>query len=126
MLNYLIRRLLIGVVTLLVITCLVYALIRHMPGTPLTLDLATQSLDQEISESEMERLERQYHLDKPWYVGYWLWVGSAVQGDLGRSIKFKKPVSKETKARSRRRSRSRSATARGQCSALVLLRQATR
>ena len=57
-------------------------------------NIASFAGNKEISESEMKRLERQYHLDKPWYVGYWLWVGSAVQGDLGRSIKFKKPVSK--------------------------------
>ena len=93
MLNYLIRRLIFGVATLLVITCAVYALIRHMPGTPLTLDLAEMSLDQQISPSEMKRLERQYHLDRPWYVGYWLWLGNLGRGELGRSIKEKKPVS---------------------------------
>ena len=36
MTTYLIRRLLFGIVTLLVITCFVYALARNMPGTPLT------------------------------------------------------------------------------------------
>jgi peptide/nickel transport system permease protein len=93
MLNYLIRRIFFGLATLLVITFAVYALIRHMPGTPLTLDLAEMSLDQQISPSEMKRLERQYHLDRPWYVGYWLWLGNLGQGELGRSIKEKKPVS---------------------------------
>ena len=37
MLNYLVRRLLLGTFTLLLISFLVYALIRNMPGTPLTL-----------------------------------------------------------------------------------------
>lgn len=92
MFHYLIRRILFGFGTLLVITCAVYALIRHMPGTPLTLDLAEMSLDQQISSSEMKRLERQYHLDQPWYTGYWLWAGNLFRGDLGRSIKEKKPV----------------------------------
>lgn len=93
MLHYLIRRILFGLATLLVITCAVYALVRHMPGTPLTLDLAEMSLDQQISGSEMKRLQQQYHLDRPWYVGYWLWLGNLSHGDLGRSIKEKKPVS---------------------------------
>ena len=66
MVNYLIRRLLFGLATLLVITCAVYALVRHMPGTPLTLDMAEMSLDQQMSPSELRRLERQYHLDRPW------------------------------------------------------------
>ena len=44
MINYLIRRCLIAVITLLLITFLVYALIRNMPGTPLTLDQAVRNL----------------------------------------------------------------------------------
>ncbi|QDU87137.1 hypothetical protein Pla175_04930 [Pirellulimonas nuda] len=38
MLNYLIRRIAIALMTLLLVTFVVYALIRHIPGTPLTSD----------------------------------------------------------------------------------------
>ena len=37
MINYIIRRLLLGALTLVLITFLIYALIRNIPGTPLTL-----------------------------------------------------------------------------------------
>jgi len=40
MISYLIRRLALASLTLLLITFVVYALIRHMPGTPLTADPA--------------------------------------------------------------------------------------
>lgn len=93
MLTYLIRRLGIAVLTLWLVTFVVYGLIRHMPGTPLTTDPALMDPSKQISEAEIERLEKLYGLDKPWYVGYWKWFGNAVQLDFGKSIpKNNKPV----------------------------------
>lgn len=93
MLNYLIRRLGVALLTLWLVTFVVYALIRHIPGTPLTTDPAMMDPTKMPSPEEIARLERQYGLDKPWYVGYWAWFGKAVHGDLGTSIpKNNKPV----------------------------------
>jgi peptide/nickel transport system permease protein len=86
MLNYLIRRLLVSVVTLILITFLIYALIRHMPGTPLTVDPAMMDPSKQLDEAEIARLERLYGLDKPWYEAYFVWLTNVVQLDLGRSI----------------------------------------
>lgn len=93
MLNYLIRRLGIAVLTLWLVTFVVYGLIRHMPGTPLTTDPAMMDPTKQISPEELARLEKQYGLDKPWYVAYWHWMGNVVQLDFGKSIpKNNKPV----------------------------------
>jgi peptide/nickel transport system permease protein len=86
MINYVIRRLALAVLTLVLISFIVYALIRNMPGTPLTLDQANMDPTKEISPEERSRLERQYGLDLPWYEAYFVWLGNVVQGDLGRSI----------------------------------------
>ena len=86
MLQYLIRRVGIGVLTLLLITLVVYALIRHMPGTPLTTDPAMMDPSKQISEEEIARLERLYGLDKPWYEAYFVWLRNLLRLDLGRSI----------------------------------------
>ncbi len=86
MLNYLIRRLAIAVLTLLLVTFVVYALIRHIPGTPLTTDPRMMDASKQISPAELERLNRLYGLDKPWYQAYWVWLGNTVRGDLGKSI----------------------------------------
>lgn len=94
MLTYLVRRLLLGAITLVLITFIVFALIRHMPGTPLTMDLSVQRLDQKISEADLKRLERIYGLDKPWYIAYFQWAGNVVQGDFGRSFYYKRAVTK--------------------------------
>ena len=86
MVSYLIRRLALAVLTLLLITFVVYALIRHMPGTPLTADPAMMDPSKQISAEEIERLNKLYGLDKPWYLAYFYWAKNVVQLDLGRSI----------------------------------------
>lgn len=94
MLTYLIRRSLIGVITLLMITFVVYGLIRKMPGTPLTIDTAESDPSKRISKEDMKRLERIYGLDKPWYQAYFIWLKNTCRGDLGRSFSEKKPVAR--------------------------------
>jgi peptide/nickel transport system permease protein len=86
MLNYLIRRAVLGIITLLMITMVVYVLVRNMPGTPLTLDMAMMNPRAMPSEAEIERLNRLYGLDKPIYEAYFIWLGNVVRFDFGRSI----------------------------------------
>lgn len=98
MLNYIIRRLLVGLVTLLLISFVIFALIRNMPGTPLT--IADQlSPDRKISEEDIERMKKAYGLDKPWPVAYVSWVGNLARLDLGRSFSRKQPVARLIKER---------------------------
>jgi len=92
MLTYLVRRVLIGCVTLFLISLLIYWLIRSMPGTPLTMDVAVQSADKRISEADLKRLNKIYGLDKPWYIAYFNWLDNLSFGDLGRSFAQKRPV----------------------------------
>jgi peptide/nickel transport system permease protein len=92
MTTYLIRRLLLGAVTLMVVTAIVYALIRHMPGTPLT--MAQENIDpsRKISDEDLALMNKAYGLDKPWYTAYFYWLGNLVTGDLGASFRERKPV----------------------------------
>ena len=91
MTTYLLRRLLLGILTLLVITCLVYALARNMPGDPLTAQMG-EDPSRKLNPEDVERMRRSYGLDKPWHAGYVQWLGNVVRGDLGRSITRKQPV----------------------------------
>lgn len=86
MFNYLVRRVALGLLTLLLISFVVYALIRHIPGTPLTID-PTMMNPGKMPSAEQIRLRAQlYGLDKPWYQAYFIWLGNVVRFDLGRSI----------------------------------------
>jgi len=92
MFHYLIRRSLLGFLTLLLITFVVFGLIRAMPGDPLTVQLAEVDPSRQIRPEDYERMKKAYGLDKPWYAAYAQWAGNLVQGDLGRSISRKQPV----------------------------------
>jgi len=93
MLRYLIRRSLIGLLTLTFITFIIYALIRQMPGDPATAAIAEMGLQKKLSVEDFNRVKKIYGLDKHWTVGYIDWVGRlATRGDLGRSFTHKKRV----------------------------------
>lgn len=91
MFSYLVRRAFIGVGTLVLITFVVFALIRKMPGTPLT---AAEGADPSrmMSQADLRRLEKIYGLDKPWPEAYVLWLKNLATLDLGRSISRKVSV----------------------------------
>jgi peptide/nickel transport system permease protein len=94
MLAFLVRRLLIGAVTLLLITFILYGLIRKMPGTPLTVNMAEVDPSKRLSPEDLERLNKAYGLDKPWTTAYVYWLGNVFRLDLGSSFTFKQPVLK--------------------------------
>jgi len=93
MLNYLIRRLFLAVLTLVFITFLVYGLVRAMPGGPVSNLAAEIDPSKALDEEDLEELRRYYGLDKPWYTAYWIWLGNLVQGDMSTSFLERKPVS---------------------------------
>jgi peptide/nickel transport system permease protein len=92
MVNYLVRRLLIGLITLTMITFVIFGLIRNMPGTPLTMDLAETDPSRQISKDDLERLKQIYGLDKHWSAAYFQWLGNLARLDMGRSFREKRPV----------------------------------
>jgi len=93
MLHYLVRRIGMGFLTLLFITFVVYGLVRNMPGTPLTTDPAMMDPSKQISAEEIQRLEKLYGFDKPWYQAYFIWLGNIARLDFGKSIpQNNKPV----------------------------------
>lgn len=94
MLNYFIRRSILGLVTLLLITFIVYGLIRNMPGTPLTLALGESNLERKLSKADIERLTKAYGLDKHWALAYCQWLGNVARFDLSYSIPQRKSVTK--------------------------------
>lgn len=94
MLGYLVRRVLIMIPTLLAISAIVFIIIQLPPGDYLTTMMAElQSQGEGANLEKMEFLRRQYGLDQPGYVQYVHWVLGLLQGDLGYSFEFNRPVS---------------------------------
>lgn len=90
--SYLLRRSLLAVFTLLVITFLVYGLIRNMPGNPLAIEMAEGDPSKQMSKADFELAKQAYGLDKPWHEAYVYWLGNLARFDLGKSFRYRKPV----------------------------------
>lgn len=88
MAQYLIRRLLIALAMLVVITFLVYVLIRSTPGDPTLVNFESVSPDKQPSPEALKRFREQYYLDRPIYEGYAMWLLHLLQGDLGQSMAY--------------------------------------
>lgn len=87
--QYIIRRILISFVVLFGVSIMLYTLVRLMPSD--FVDLATAN-DMHITEEHKQKLRELYGIDKGIIEGYVSWLGGALQGDLGMSLYFKKPV----------------------------------
>lgn len=99
MFSYFVRRLFIGAITLVLITFIIFGLIRNMPGTPISVNMAMIDPGKELSKADEERMKKAYGLDKPWYQAYGIWVGNVFKLDFGRSISRKQPVARLIKER---------------------------
>src|SRR6187549_2908250 len=86
MFQYFARRFLLALLTLLLITFVVYGLIRVMPGDPVLMKLASASPDKPIRVAEVEKIRETFGLNLPWYTAYWHWLGNLLRGNLGDSI----------------------------------------
>ncbi len=121
MISYFIRRLLLVPLTFLIITLMVYTIIRKAPGGPIErarLQLlssqgqeggggtaaATSGEEGDLPPEAIKELQEYYKLDRSIPVGYLIWLGlwpdaqkgdrfsGILQGDFGKSYKYSKPV----------------------------------
>jgi peptide/nickel transport system permease protein len=85
--RYVARRLLAFLVTLFLVSLLVFVVVRVLPGDPAMLIMGT-----EASPEAAAALRRAMGLDRPLAVQYVEWLRGAAHGDLGRSIQYDVPV----------------------------------
>ena len=87
---FLTRRLLLLVPTLLGVTLATFLMLHLTPGDPVTI-----MLGEFASASDVARLRAELGLDRPIVVQYLKFLGRAVRGDLGSSIRSRRPVQEE-------------------------------
>src|SRR5262244_637766 len=85
--TYILRRLLQIVPTVLMITLVVFVMMRSVPGDPVVVLLGDA-----YTEENAVRVRQEYALDKPVLVQYGIWLGKLVRGDWGASILSGRPV----------------------------------
>jgi peptide/nickel transport system permease protein len=87
MLAYLVRRVAIIVPTLVFVSVLIFGLQQLLPGDP-----AVVLAGEERDPSVVAHLRESLHLDEPLPVRYGYWIAGVLHGDLGESLRMKKPV----------------------------------
>lgn len=93
MFKYLLKRLVLGIITLLVILVISYVLLRLAPGDPtkssmLSMDSSVGTVNSQKSELAINNsIRKELNLDKPILVGFFIWFKNVtVHGDFGRSV----------------------------------------
>lgn len=87
MVNYTIRRLISAIPTLLIVSVMIFFLIRCVPGNPALTMLGDDATAEEIAAMEVEM-----GLDQPVAVQFVKWAGNAIRGDFGNSIYYEEPA----------------------------------
>lgn len=85
--QYILRRLLYGMVTLWLLTVIVFTAVRFT-GDPALL----MSEYPGVRPEDLAALRAQWGLDKPYLVQYGVFIGNLIRGDLGTSFQFNMPV----------------------------------
>lgn len=105
MFNYLIRRMVLIIPTLIGITLLVFFIVNLAPGSPIEQQLqalkfsasaesssSNSSGAATVSQEVLDALNKQYGFDKPVYERYWIWLKNLVKLDFGESFTYEEEV----------------------------------
>src|SRR5689334_22614109 len=85
--GFILRRLLLGILVLILVSVLVFLATQALPGDP-----ARAILGRNANPASLAALRRQLHLDRPVIDQYWTWVTGLLHGNLGTSLAAQEPV----------------------------------
>jgi peptide/nickel transport system permease protein len=86
--SFIVRRVLLGILVLALVSVVVFAATQALPGDP-----ARAILGRTATPASLKALREQLHLNRPVLSQYTSWVGGLVHGDLGTSLAAREPVS---------------------------------
>lgn len=87
MVQYIIRRVLLSIITLLGIIAIVFVMARLLPGDP-----CLSALGERATEAICNAFNERYGLNEPIHIQFLLYIGQLLRGDLGDSIRYGRPV----------------------------------
>jgi peptide/nickel transport system permease protein len=87
MYRYIVKRLISTIPTLFIVSVVVFMVVHLIPGDPASVMLGSYA-----SRDEIQAFRKEMGFDQPLHIQYGLWLGRAVQGNLGRSINSGLPV----------------------------------
>lgn len=94
MTRFVIRRFLLLIPFLFVISMVAFVIIQLPPGD--YVDTYVRNLEMQggaVNQAQIDALRARYGLDQPMIYQYWLWISNVIQGDFGNSFVYDRPVS---------------------------------
>jgi peptide/nickel transport system permease protein len=92
MLIYIINRLLQTIPVIFILSILVFGIVHALPGDVID---SMAGIENDEDPEVRAALEKEFGLDKPIYVQYFNWISKTLQGDFGKSMITRRPVSVE-------------------------------
>lgn len=90
--QYIAKRVLLLIPTLILVTVIVFAVIRVIPGDPALLVLIGPSGEGSFTEEQLAEMQERLGTNRPVHVQYGTWIWGVLRGDLGNSIFYERPV----------------------------------
>ncbi len=81
--------------TVLLVTVMVFALMRLVPGDPALLRLMGDTGEAKFTQQQLDDLRAHLGTDRPWYVQYGDWIGGMLQLDFGLSLYTDDPIAED-------------------------------
>ena len=97
--TYVLKRFMLFVPTLLLVTLMVFALMRLVPGDPAELLLMGFEGDGQYSQQQLDELRAKLGTDRPLAIQYLSWIWGMLRGDFGVSMYFDTPISDDLAAK---------------------------
>ena len=91
--RYIIQRVWQLIPVLILVSIAVFLIVRLIPGDPVLVMMGVDAEDRvRISDAQYQAMQQQLGLDRPIYVQYFNWVSRIVQGDMGSSLRSRRPI----------------------------------
>ncbi|GEN84176.1 peptide ABC transporter permease [Sporosarcina luteola] len=89
MLKFILRRTLLMIPQLILLSLIIFMLAKAMPGDAVT---GAFMGNPDATPEQIEKIREKFGLNDPWYQQYGRWIGKAVKGDFGQSYTHQQPV----------------------------------
>ncbi len=96
--TYILRRLFQMILLILIVSAVIFLMVRLLPGDPILMYLTRQDAEG-ISPETIAKMRHELGLDRPIYIQYAYWLSHVVRGDLGISLTMRRPVMGDMKRR---------------------------
>ena len=90
--SYILKRALLFIPTLFLVSVIIFVILRLVPGDPAIQIAGGAGLDEQFSEEDLQKIRKLLGTDRPLIIQYGDWAGSMFKLDFGESFTYRAPV----------------------------------